>query len=80
MTVAAEDGKLVLRFAPAPVFVADLEHWQYDTFRVKWRTLNAYIPDGWATFVLDRRGRAAEVRVDCPNDDFDFTELELKRR
>jgi hypothetical protein len=42
--------------------------------------LNPYIPDGWATFVLDRRGRPAEVRVDCPNDDFDFTELELKRR
>jgi CubicO group peptidase (beta-lactamase class C family) len=80
VTVTEEGSKLVLRFAPAPVFVADLEHWQHDTFRVKWRTLNPYIPDGWATFVLDRGGRPAELRVDCPNDDFDFTELELKRR
>ncbi|HEY1377695.1 MAG TPA: serine hydrolase [Gemmataceae bacterium] len=80
VAVALEDGKLVLRFAPAASFVADLEHWQFDTFRVKWRTLKPYIPDGWATFVLDRRGRPAEVRVDCPNPDFDFTELELKRR
>ncbi|HEX4592386.1 MAG TPA: DUF3471 domain-containing protein, partial [Gemmataceae bacterium] len=78
--VAEEDGKLALQFLPAPTFVADLEPWQYDTFRVKWRKLNPYIPDGWATFVLDRRGKPAEVRVDCPNDDFDFKELELKRR
>jgi CubicO group peptidase (beta-lactamase class C family) len=80
VAVAEEGGRLVLRFEPAPAFVADLEHWQYDTFRVKWRKLNPYVPDGWATFVLDRRGRPAELRVDCPNPDFDFTELELKRR
>jgi CubicO group peptidase (beta-lactamase class C family) len=80
VTVAEEDDKLVLRFLPAQVFVADLEHWQFDTFRVKWRTLNPYIPDGWATFVLDRNGKPGELRIDCPNDDFDFKELELKRR
>src|SRR5438105_12509057 len=71
VAVAAEDGKLVLRFVPAPAFVADLDHWHHDTFRVKWRALNPYIPDGWATFVLDRRGKPAELRVDCPNEDFD---------
>jgi hypothetical protein len=60
--------------------VADLEHWQHDTFRVKWRKLNPYIPDGWATFVLDRNGKSGEVRIDCPNDDFDFKELELRTR
>jgi CubicO group peptidase (beta-lactamase class C family) len=80
VSVKDEGGRLVLRFVPAPAFVADLEHWQYDTFRLKWRTLHPYIPDGWATFVLDRRGRPAELRLDCPNPDFDFTELELKRR
>jgi CubicO group peptidase (beta-lactamase class C family) len=80
VAVEHENGKLVLKFRPTPTFVADLDHWQYDTFRVKWRTLKPYIPDGWATFVLDRRGRPAELKVDCPNDDFDFTELELKRR
>ncbi len=80
VAVSLGDDKLMLRFIPAPTFVADLEHWQDDTFRVKWRRLNPYIPDGWATFVLDRGGKPAEVRLDCPNDDFDFTELELKRR
>lgn len=80
VAVTLEDGKLVMRFLPAPVFVADLEHWHHDTFRVKWRTLNPYIPDGWATFAIDRRGRVTEVHVDCPNNDFDFKELELKRR
>jgi CubicO group peptidase (beta-lactamase class C family) len=79
VTVTLEDGKLVLRFLPAPAFVADLEHWQNDKFRVKWRRLNPYIPDGWATFVIDN-GKPVELKVDCPNDDFDFKELELKRR
>jgi CubicO group peptidase (beta-lactamase class C family) len=78
--VAEEDGKLVLHFVPTPSLVADLEHWHYDTFRAKWRRPNPFIPDGWATFVLDRAGKAVELKVDAPNPDFDFTELELKRK
>jgi hypothetical protein len=34
-TLAIENGKLVLRFGPN--FIGDLEHWNYDTFRVVWR-------------------------------------------
>jgi CubicO group peptidase (beta-lactamase class C family) len=78
--VAEEEGRLVVRFIPTPSLVADLEHWHYDTFRAKWRRPNPFIPDGWATFVLDRGGKVVELKVDAPNPDFDFTELELKRR
>jgi hypothetical protein len=77
--VANEEGRLVLHFVPTPFLVADLEHWHHDTFRAKWRRPNPYIPDGWASFVLDRAGKAVELKVDAPNPDFDFTELELKR-
>ena len=34
-TVTEENGKLVLRMLPSPNFVADLEHWHYDTFQNK---------------------------------------------
>jgi CubicO group peptidase (beta-lactamase class C family) len=34
-TLAVENGKLVLHFGPH--FTGDLEHWNYDTFRVVWR-------------------------------------------
>ncbi len=78
--VALEDGRLVLRLAPAPNFVGDLEHWQYDTFRVKWRDTIVYpFPKGFVTFTLDARGRVDEMKLDVPNPDFDFKELEFKR-
>ncbi|MDP2268850.1 MAG: serine hydrolase, partial [Deltaproteobacteria bacterium] len=35
--IANENGGLVMRFGPSPNFVADLVHWHYDTFEIKWR-------------------------------------------
>jgi hypothetical protein len=80
VTVAEENGKMVLRFAPSPNFVADLEHWNYDTFRIKWRPSVAYnFPPGFATFTIDKSGKPDEIKIDQPNNDFWFYELELKR-
>jgi len=79
--VTAENGKLVLRLVPSPNFVGDLEHWQYDTFRLKWRDSVSYpFPKGFVTFTLNARGQVEEMKVDVPNPDFDFTELEFRRR
>jgi CubicO group peptidase (beta-lactamase class C family) len=78
--VSEEGGRLVLRLAPSPNFVGDLEHWHFDTFRVKWREGIVYpFPRGFVTFTLDARGRPAEMKIDVPNPDFDFKELELRR-
>ncbi|HYG79880.1 MAG TPA: serine hydrolase [Pyrinomonadaceae bacterium] len=78
--VTLENGRLVLRLAPAPNFVGDLEHWQYDTFRVRWRDSIVYpFPRGFVTFTLDARGRVDEMKIDVPNPDFDFKELEFRR-
>jgi CubicO group peptidase (beta-lactamase class C family) len=79
-TVTEENGKLVLRLLPASHFVGDLEHWQYDTFRVKWRDSVSYpFPRGWVTFTLNAQGKVDEMKIDVPNPDFDFKELEFKR-
>jgi CubicO group peptidase (beta-lactamase class C family) len=78
--VAIEEGRLVLRLVPAPNFVGDLEHWQYDTFRVKWREGIVYpFSKGFVTFVINARGQVEEMKIDVPNPDFDFNELEFKR-
>ncbi len=78
--VTEEDGRLVLRLAPAPNFVGDLEHWHFDTFRVKWRESIIYpFPRGFVTFVVNPQGKVDEVKVNVPNPDFDFKELEFKR-
>ena len=80
-TVAEENGKLVLRFIQSPNFVADLEHWHYDTFQIKWRPSVAYnFPRGFVTFTIDKTGATDEMKIDQPNNDFWFYELEFKRK
>ena len=78
--ITVENGKLVLKFIPSPDFVADLEHWHYDTFLLRWRDQLAYpFPKGFVTFDLDSRGRIAGFKIDQPNNDFNFDELDFKR-
>ncbi|MBS1797793.1 MAG: serine hydrolase [Acidobacteria bacterium] len=80
VTIAEENGRLVLRLVPAPNFVADLEHWQNDTFQIHWRSsVNYNFPRGFVTFTLDKDGKTDQLKIDQPNNDFWFYELELKR-
>jgi len=80
INIAEEGGRLVMRFSRSPNFVADLEHWHYDTFQIKWRPSVAYnFPRGWVTFTIDRNGRADEMKIDQPNNDFWFYELTPRR-
>ncbi len=80
VTVAVENGKLVMRFGPSPNFVADLEHWHYDTFEIKWRPSVSYnFPRGFVTFTIDKNGKTDQLKVDQPNNDFWFYELDLHR-
>ena len=75
--VELENGNLVARFLPTASFVGDLRHWHYDTFEIELRDPN--LPKGTVNFILDASGKPAEMKVDIPNPEFDFTELELKR-
>ena len=78
-TVTEENGGLVLRLLPNPDLVADLEHLHYDTFVVRWRTDLAWFGKGTAHFELDPSGQIEELKLDIPNDDLWFHELELVR-
>jgi CubicO group peptidase (beta-lactamase class C family) len=81
VTVAEENGKLVMRLGPAPNFVADLEHWHYDTFQIHWRPSVHYnFPRGFVTFTIDKDGKTDQLKIDQPNNDFWFYELDLKRK
>ncbi len=80
VAITEENGKLVMRLVPAPNFVADLEHWNYDTFQIHWRRSVPYnFPRGFVTFTLDKFGKTDQLKIDQPNNDFWFYELELKR-
>jgi CubicO group peptidase (beta-lactamase class C family) len=56
--VALENGKLVLT---TPGFVGELEHWNYDTFRARWRDRGA--GTAFVTFTLNARGAVDELRA-----------------
>jgi CubicO group peptidase (beta-lactamase class C family) len=80
VVISEENGRLVMRFGPSPNFVADLEHWHYDTFQIKWRPSVSYnFPRGFVTFTIDKNGKTDEVKIDQPNNDFWFYELTPKR-
>ncbi len=80
VTIAEENGKLVLRLGPAPNFVADLEHWHFDTFQIHWRpSVNYNFPRGFVTFTIDKDAKTDQLKIDQPNNDFWFYELDLHR-
>jgi CubicO group peptidase (beta-lactamase class C family) len=60
VAVGEESGRLVLRYAPE--YVAELEHWHFDTFRGRWRSTG--FGTAFVTFGLDARGRAATLELE----------------
>ncbi len=78
--VTLDGGTLVLEFLPAPDLVAELDHWHYDRFRLRWREHFPWWGDGFVQFRMDEEGDVVELEVSVPNEDFWFTELEFERR
>ena len=78
--VAQEGKRLVMRFAHTAQLVGTLEHWQHDTFIVRWhdRALNA---DAFASFDLTPDGGVRELRMEAVSSltdfSFDFHHLRL---
>jgi hypothetical protein len=70
----------VVSFEPNPDLTGDLTHWHYDTFVVRWRHSFPWFGEGTVQFILDADAKVTEMKVDVPNDDFWFTELEFKRK
>jgi len=72
------NGKLEVQFLPSSIFHGKLEHWHYDTFTVEMTAVPS-LKKGKCSFVIDSQGEVEEMRIDIPNPDFDFTELEFKK-
>jgi len=79
--VEQQGGKLRLRLGATADLVGTMEHWQHDTFIVRWdnRSLNA---DAFVNFSLDPDGKVREVRMQPVSSltdfSFDFQDLLLK--
>ncbi|MEN6559515.1 MAG: serine hydrolase [Acidobacteriota bacterium] len=81
VVLAEQNGRLVLRFTRTPALVGDLEHWQHDTFVVRWRDRELRA-DAYITFALNPDGSVERARMEAvsPETDFsyDFQDLELR--
>ncbi len=78
--VIARSGKdLSMQFARTRELAGRLEHWQNDTFIVRWndRAMNA---DAFVDFTLDHDGKVSEVRMQpvSPLTDFSFDFQDLR--
>ncbi|MFT4923945.1 MAG: CubicO group peptidase (beta-lactamase class C family) [Phenylobacterium sp.] len=77
----AKDKKLEIRFSRSPSLVGGLEHYQHNSFIVRWydRSVNA---DAFITFQLTAQGQVLEATMEAvsPLTDFsfDFQDLLLK--
>jgi CubicO group peptidase (beta-lactamase class C family) len=81
ITIEPQGDKLVMRFSHTPTLVGDMEHWQYDTFAVRWhdRELRA---DAFVTFALNPDGSIdqAKMKAISPSTDFSFDFQDLLLR
>ena len=76
-TMRMEGGKLVFSLDHTPKAVGDVEHWQFETFRVHWR--DRVIEDAFLTFTLQPNGRIDHFTVQAvsPLADFSFDYQDL---
>ena len=81
ISIANENGKLVMRFSHSPSLTGELQHFQHDTFIARWadRELRA---DAYVTFALTPDGKVDQVKmapVSAATDfSFDFQDLLLR--
>jgi CubicO group peptidase (beta-lactamase class C family) len=70
--IALESGKLIMRFTKTPALVGDLEHWQYDTFVVRWRDRELRA-DAFVTFALNPDGSIERAKMKAVSEETDFS-------
>jgi len=75
--IAAEGGRLLLRFSRSPSLTGDLEHWHHDTFVARWR--DRTVPDAFVTFALRPDGTVDELKMEAfsPAADFSYDYQDL---
>lgn len=76
-TVSIVEDQLEIDFLPTPIFNSILKHWEFDTFELIFKEYPS-LPHGKVQFILDSTNNVIEFKVDVPNPDLDFTELEFK--
>ena len=75
--IRMENGKLIFSLDHTPTAIGDLEHWQYDTFKARWR--DRTVEDAFVTFSLNANGEIDHFTMSAvsPQADFSFDYQDL---
>jgi hypothetical protein len=80
ITISTESNGLVMRFSHTPGLTGELQHWQHDTFKARWRD-RSLAADAFVTFSLNPDGSISQVKMVpvSPLTDFsyDFQDLTI---
>ena len=77
--IELNDGKLVLKYDPAPGVVGDLAHYHFDVFTVRLRDIPS-LSKGTVRFIMNEKGKVMSMKVDIPNPDFYFDEFDFVKQ
>ncbi|QNA87559.1 serine hydrolase [Massilia sp. Dwa41.01b] len=71
-TVKRNGSKLTMSFSRTPDLTGEMEHYQHDTFIVRWKERN-FNADSYATFSLDHDGSIASMKMKAVSTETDFS-------
>jgi len=72
MNIKRTGDKLVMSFSRTPDLTGEMEHFQHDTFIVRWKERN-FNADAYATFSLDHDGSIDHVKMKAVSEETDFS-------
>ena len=72
VTIQREAGKQVMHFSRTPDLVGELEHFQHDTFIVRWRERN-FNADAYVSFALNPDGSIERMKMAPISAETDFS-------
>lgn len=80
ITLDKEADKIILRFTRTPQHVAEVEHFQYDTFLARFQNPDLRT-DSYVTFTLNPDGTVSELKLKIidPDSDISFEGLSFKK-
>ncbi len=83
VSIKLDKGKLLMDFTHNPGMVGVMEHWQYDTFIVRWNN-REFKADAYVTFALNPDGSIDQIKMRAispvTDPSYDFHDLLLKPR
>jgi CubicO group peptidase (beta-lactamase class C family) len=72
MTIKRDGKKLIMSFARTPDLTGEMEHFQHDTFIVRWKERN-FNADAYVSFALDYDGSIEHVKMKAVSSETDFS-------